>query len=260
MSMSVFVHARRKYFQWASISAGSSARVADVHHHLGHVDGPALGEDAGAEDGARQRVASVRPGQLEVVTRDGLVDGEDPERAAVVLAQHRLDLALGPDSGGGVMAKKLSSPLSSGPGGMSIAPPKARRNGGVQMIWSGSSGRPIRSRSRTNARMRSCSARQKSSSSSAFGWSTPDGVENATGELVRVVRHRLVAHPGRPLLTGEAQHLGADLVVGGRGALLELLGCDGGLQGVVRTCARRARDRAGRRPSRSAGGRPAART
>ena len=75
---------------------GIIGAVAGVDHDLGDVDGPALGEDAGAEDGSRQRFASVRPRQLEVVAGDGLVDGEQAQLAGVVLAQERLDLLVGP--------------------------------------------------------------------------------------------------------------------------------------------------------------------
>jgi len=61
--------------------------VADVHHDLGHVHSPALGEDARLEDGAHQRRASVRIGQLQVVARHRLVDGEQAQHPGVVLAQ-----------------------------------------------------------------------------------------------------------------------------------------------------------------------------
>ena len=43
--------------------------VADVHHHLGHVDGPALGEQAAGEDRPDDRRAAVRVDALEVVAR-----------------------------------------------------------------------------------------------------------------------------------------------------------------------------------------------
>ena len=74
-------------------------------------------------------------------------------------------------SGIGVIAKNAFWPLSSGPGELSIAPPKARRKIGVHWISSGSSARPIRSFSAQNASIRAFSARQKSSRSSAFGCS-----------------------------------------------------------------------------------------
>ena len=78
-----------------------------------------------------------------------------------------------------------------------------------------------------------CSSRQKSSSSVAFGWSSPDRVEDAAGQGVGIVRHRLVANPGRPQLARQARHLGADLVVRGCGPPLELVGRDRRLQRVV---------------------------
>ena len=43
--------------------------VADVHHHLGHVDGPALGEQAAREDRPDERRAAVGVDALEVVAR-----------------------------------------------------------------------------------------------------------------------------------------------------------------------------------------------
>ena len=122
------------------------------------------------------------------------------------------------DSGGGVMAKKLSRPLSSGPGGMSIAPPKARRNGGVQMIWSGSSGEADEvalADERQDALVLGAAEVEQLIGLRMVG---ADGVEHSAGERVGVVGHRLVADPGRPQLPGQAQHLGPDLVVGRGGA------------------------------------------
>ena len=70
--------------------------VADVHHHLGDVDRPALGEYARLEDGAHLRIAPVRVGELQVVARHRFMDGEQPQHAAVVLAQVGLAALIAP--------------------------------------------------------------------------------------------------------------------------------------------------------------------
>ena len=114
-------------------------------------------------------------------------------------------------SGIGVIEKNAFWPLSSGPGELSIAPPNARRKTGVQRISSGSSARPIRSRSRQNASIRAISARQKSSSSSAARVLGGDRVEDAADERRR--RRRASGGrraPRRPQLAGEPDHLGPD--------------------------------------------------
>ena len=66
--------------------------VADVHHHLGHVDRPALGEDAAPEHRSDDRRVAVRIGALEVVAGHGLVDREQPQHPVVVLAEVALGL------------------------------------------------------------------------------------------------------------------------------------------------------------------------
>ena len=69
--------------------------VADVHHHLRHVHRPALGEDPGAEDARASEAHRFDQRQLEVVAGHRLVDRQQPQRAAVVLAQERGDLVVG---------------------------------------------------------------------------------------------------------------------------------------------------------------------
>ena len=101
---------------------------------------------------------------------------------------------------------------------MSIAPPNARRKTGVQRISSGSSARPMRSRSRQNASIRAFSARQKSSRSSAAGCSaamasrTP---RTSAGSSSAASRSRA---PCRPQLAREPDHLGAHGLVFALGA------------------------------------------
>ena len=130
------------------------------------------------------------------------------------LSSRRFDSLRSADqsSGIGVIAKNVGRPRSSGPGAMSIAPPDERRNFGVHWISSGSSARPMRSRSRQNA------------SISAFSWQAEveehvggrvfrgDGVEDATHEGAVVVGTRPVRAPRRPDLAGDADHLGPDHV------------------------------------------------
>ena len=108
--------------------------VADVHHHLGHVDRPALGEQAAAEDRPDDRRAAVRVDALEVVARApprgwsaAGASGRCP-RAGSTRAAPRDQ-----SSGIGVIAKNAFWPLSSGPGDDSIAPPNERRKTGVQL-------------------------------------------------------------------------------------------------------------------------------
>ncbi len=91
----------------------------------------------------------------------------------------------------------------------------------------------MRSRSRTKARIRSCSSRAEVEQLIRPGMVDRDRVEHTARERVRVVRHRLLADPVGPQPAGEAQHLGPDLVVRRGGARLELLGRDRRLEGVV---------------------------
>ena len=61
--------------------------IPDVHHHLGHVHRPALGEDARLEDGAHLRGAAIRVRQLQVMARHRLMNREQSKLPVVVLAQ-----------------------------------------------------------------------------------------------------------------------------------------------------------------------------
>ena len=70
--------------------------VADVHHHLRDVDGPALGEQAAGEDRPHDRRTAVGIDALQVMARHRLVDRQDPKHPVVVLAQVGLALRLGP--------------------------------------------------------------------------------------------------------------------------------------------------------------------
>ncbi len=74
--------------------------VAQVHHHLLHVDRPALREHAVAEDRADERWRPARPGALEVVAGHALVDAQQPEHPVVVLAHVGLDRLRGRVIGG----------------------------------------------------------------------------------------------------------------------------------------------------------------
>ena len=68
----------------------------EVHHHLGHVDRPALGEDAAPEDRRGQRRRAVAVDALEVVAGHRLVDRQQLEHPVVVLAEVRLGLVRRP--------------------------------------------------------------------------------------------------------------------------------------------------------------------
>ena len=66
--------------------------VAQVHHDLGHVDGPAFDEDATAEYSPRQRRAAIRVDELEVVAGRPFVDRRQVDLAVVLLGQIRVHL------------------------------------------------------------------------------------------------------------------------------------------------------------------------
>ncbi len=70
--------------------------VPGIHHHLGHVDGPTLGEDAASEQRPGDRRAAIRVDALEVVAGHRLMDRQQAEHPGVVLPERRFCLLGGP--------------------------------------------------------------------------------------------------------------------------------------------------------------------
>ena len=96
-------------------------------------------------------------------------------------------------SGIGVIEKNAFWPLSSGPGELSIAPPKARRKTGVQRISSGSSARPMRSLLRAERLDPGVLRAAEVEQVVRLGMLRGDRVEHAPDERALVVGQRLVA-------------------------------------------------------------------
>ncbi len=202
---------------------GVVGAVADVHHHLGDVHRPALGEDPGAEDGPGQRLASVRPRQLEVVAGRRLVDRQDSQRAAVVLAQHRGDLVVGPIVGRRRDREEAVEALVQRPGRdehrAAERPQERRRPDDLERLVRQADEIALANEVLDVPMLLAAEVEQLGGLRVVL----PDGIEHAAGQRVGVVRHRIVADPGRPQLARQARHLGADLVVRGCGSPLELV-------------------------------------
>ncbi len=138
------------------------------------------------------------------------MDHERDEHPVVVLAQVRLDLLGRPVVRRRSHVEVAPQAAVERAGGLSSAPPNARRKTGVHSIASGSSARPSRSRSRQKASTRASSARQKLEEPVGCLVPLGDRVERGPHEGPRRSAGGLTGVEPGPELPCQADHLGTD--------------------------------------------------
>ena len=184
--------------------------VADVHHHLRDVDGPALGEQAAGEDRPDERRAAVGVDALEVVAGDRLVDGQQPEHPVVVLAQVRLALLLGPVVGHRGDREERLLALVERPGRAEHRAAEGaqedRRPLDLERLV-GQADQVVLGAERLDPGVLGAAEVEQVVGLRVL---QRDRVEDAADEAALVVRDRPAAAPRRPELAGEADHLGTD--------------------------------------------------
>ncbi len=235
--------------------------VPRVDHHLRDVDGPALGEDPAREDGARKGRAADRVHELEVVARDGLVHGDEPQHPVVVLAEIRVGLLGRPilrdrrdvveaalahvERPRGVEHRARESPEESrGP---------LDREGIVRQAHEV----PLPRERLDLRKLLATEPEDRLAGRVVGGHGVEHGPDDrAVGVGLRGIRERAVADPGRPRLAREPDHLRPDGGELGRRARADLVGRDARGGRRARASVRTGRARAAPRPPRRGGPRP----